>query len=462
MLIDRITDARLVGPTPTDGRAAERRHDIGRRHDVVLGGGTVLAVRPTGAAQPGEAVGPGGVEPGDAVRPAGARRPAGTTLPVQGRVVAPAFVDAHVHLDKAYLSAAVAAAPAGTPYAVAGRSPEPSGPRLDAAIAEVGRLRETVPIERIHAGAALAIDTLVRHGTVAARVHVEIDPVAGLDLVTFHQALTASVADRCEVQLVAFPQRGLERPGTRELMAAAMAEGLDVVGGCPYVDQDPIAHLDAVFALAERHGRPVDLHLDFHDEPGRSLIEAVAERTRAHGMAGRVTIGHVTTLAAMAPTAQASALDLLADAGIALVVLPATDLYLGGHGEPGTRSLAPVDRAIQAGVRVAIANNNLANPFAPFGNGNLLQAAWLAGITRRMADDDQPGGLLAAVTTTPAAILGLPEHGPQPGRAAHLAVLDTADPASVPLGAPAVLATLRAGRLVHRVTVPEPVGGAGP
>src|SRR5206468_7229042 len=95
-----------------------------------------------------------------------------------------------------------------------------------------------------------------------------------------------------------------------------------------------------------------------------------------------------------------------------------------GHGEPGTRSLAPWERAIEAGVRVAIANNNLENPFAPFGNGNLLQAAWLAGITRRAATPAQARALLDAITHGPAAILGLPPHGPTPGAIAHLIVVD--------------------------------------
>ena len=171
---------------------------------------------------------------------------------------------------------------------------------------------------------------------------------------------------------------------------------MTVVGGCPYVDADPARHLDQVFALAERHGAPVDLHLDFSDDVGRSLLGLVVERTRAHAMRGRVTIGHVTTLAAMAPDHQARALDALAAAGISLVVLPATDLYLAGHGEPGTRSLAPWERALDAGVRVAIANNNLENPFAPFGNGNLLQAAWLAGLVRRSAAPARRRALLDA------------------------------------------------------------------
>jgi cytosine deaminase len=171
-------------------------------------------------------------------------------------------------------------------------------------------------------------------------------------------------------------------------------------------------------------------------------------------MHGRVTIGHVTTLAAMPPDLQARALDALAAAGIALVVLPATDLYLAGQGEPGTRSLAPWERAVDAGVRVAIANNNIENPFAPFGNGNLLQAAWLAGLVRRTATPARRRALLDAITRTPASILGLPAHGPAAGAEAHLALLDTDHPREAALRAPTVLATLRAGQLVHRVEAP--------
>jgi cytosine deaminase len=181
----------------------------------------------------------------------------------------------------------------------------------------------------------------------------------------------------------------------------------------------------------------------------------VVERTRAHALSGRVTVGHVTTLSAMPLDAQARALDALADAGIALVVLPATDLYLGGHGEPGTRSLAPWESAVDAGVRVAIANNNIENPFAPFGNGNLLQAAWLAGLTRRGSDPARRRALFDAITRTPAQILGLPPHGPTANAEAHLVLLDTDEPEGIVLRSPAVLASLRAGRLVHTLAGPR-------
>jgi cytosine deaminase len=362
-------------------------------------------------------------------------------LAAEGRVVLPAFVDAHVHLDKAFT------------FAVASAN-GPLQPNLGSAIAAVAGLRGRMTHDALLVAAQRAVTTLVANGVTAARAHVEIDVAVGLELVELHRAIADTFVDRLALQLVAFPQRGLEMTGSVELFRQAMDEGIDVVGGCPYVDKDPARHLDLVFQLAERHRAPVDLHLDFSDDPGRSMLGLVVERTLAHGMQGRVTIGHVTTLAAMSPDAQGASLDLLAEAGVALVVLPATDLFLVGHGEPGTRGLAPLERARRAGVRVAIANNNLYNPFAPYGNGNLVQAAWLTGIMRRLVDPEARRMLLEAITTEPARVLALPEHGPEPGAHAHFAVFDASEPDEVVLQAPAILATVRSGRLVNRLSGP--------
>jgi cytosine deaminase len=405
MLIDRIADAHVAG------HAGARAID--------LEGGRCTRVAPTPALAP-----------------------AATILEAGGRVVVPALVDAHVHLDKAFLLHEA-------------ESAAPLEPTLQGAIGAVAALRKTLAPGVAKAGAERAVDRLVKHGVTAARVHVEVEPSVGLELAHMHEALARAAADRIDLQLVAFPQLGLELAGMVDLLTSAMSLGFHVVGGCPYVDADPRRHLDVVFALAERFGVPVDLHLDFSDDPGKSLLELVCERTRAHGMSGRVTIGHVTTLAAMAPDAQSAALDRLAQHGIAIVVLPATDLYLAGHGDPGTRSLAPWERAAARGVRVAIANNNLCNPFAPFGNGNLLQAAWLAGIARRASTPASRVTLFEAVTSTPAGILGLEPHGPRPGAAAHLAILDAIEPDDAVLEAPAVVATVRAGRLVSRLSGPR-------
>ena len=96
-------------------------------------------------------------------------------------------------------------------------------------------------------------------------------------------------------------------------------------------------------------------------------------------------------------------------------------------------------------MRTAIGNNNIGNAFAPFGNASLLQAAWLAGLVRRSTD---AAGLLAAVTSEPAAILDLEPHGTAPGEWADLVVLDHDDVATAMLQAPPVHDVLRRGRLV--------------
>ena len=366
------------------------------------------------------------------VQAASTGEPADGVLDVGGRVVLPAFVDAHVHLDKAYVGASAVS-------------------DLPSVLATMAELRPAMSLADTALRAGKAVDALVGNGTTAARVQVEIDPSVGLDLLVMHRGLAAEVQDRLAMELVAFPQNGLESRGMAALLAAAMAEGAGVVGGCPYVDDDPVAHLDTVFGLADRRRAPLDLHLDFTDAAALSLIPLVVDRTAALGMAGLVTIGHVTTLAAMHPYTQSAVLESLAVQGISLVVLPATDLWLTGHGEPGSRILAPYDRALAAGVRTAIGNNNISNGFAPFGNASQLHAAWLAGLMRHTFD-----GLLAAVTTEPAGILGLEPHGTEPGQWADLVVLDSDEVASVMRQAPAVRDTVRRGRLAPRWR-PEPV-----
>jgi len=360
------------------------------------------------------------------------------TLDAQGRTLVPSFVDAHVHLDKAFL------------LDLAG----PTEASLGSAIDSVAQLRGLVSSQRVAEKAERAAELLLRNGVTAARVQVEIDPLVGLTLLDLQSALAEKFSSRLRFELVAFPQRGFDQPGTLDLMSEAVRR-VGVVGGCPYVDADPARHLDLLFGWAERYALPIDLHLDFSDDPRRSLIALVVERTLAHGMQGKVTIGHVTTLCHLAPSALESTLASLARADIALVVLPATDLYLGGHGDPGSRSLAPLERARAAGVRVAIGNNNIQNPFAPFGNGNLLQAAWLTGLMRRMNGPGASELLLDAITRQPATILGLPAHGPAVGARADLALLDCDQSETVVNAAPGVLATLSEARLGHLLSAPR-------
>jgi cytosine deaminase len=392
VLIDAVRNARVVaGPG-------------GGLVDVVIGDGRITAVVPAGA---GPARG----------------------FDVEGRVVLPGLVDAHVHLDKAYQLDALAEA---------GASLGTLAQAIDATAAVHRRLTDT---DRVAAAERL-LARMVRHGTTAARVHVELSPSTGLDSLRWHLALADAWADRITLQLVAFPQHGLfSDPGVPALMEEALLAGAEVVGACPYADDDPARHIAHVVELAARSDRPLDLHIDFTGDPGVHDLDLVVDAVRPRRWGpGRVTAGHATSLAAMDPDDIDSRARELAALGIGVVSLPATDLFLVG-------SLAPLPALVEAGVTVALGTNNVANAFTPYGDGSLLQMAWLAGLVAGFQPGSGHTSLLAMVTSSPASLLGFGRYGVVAGAPADLVVLDT-DRTEQAVSAPAeVVATCHRGRL---------------
>jgi cytosine deaminase len=360
----------------------------------------------------------------------------GPGLDVAGRVVVPGFVDAHVHLDKAFHLDAITA----RGVTIAGVS--------DAIGVTSVLQRDQEPGEnRANAEALLA--RMVRHGTTAARVHVEVNPEHGAEPVRWHTALARRWFDRIELQLVAFPQQGLlHEPGLLAALEEAMRLGCTVVGACPYSDEDQVAHVRAVFDLAARYEAPVDLHLDFSDDPSMHVVDDVVAETEARGWQGRVVVGHVTSLAAMTVDAVDRRAASLAAARIGVVALPVTDVFLGGR-STGHRALAPLAHLRAKGVVVAIATNNTQNAFTPFGTGSLLQTAWLAGVIGHAAPGSDHVALLEMITRAPAAVMGLDRVGTDPGCRADLVVLDTERPSEVVAAPAAVAVTVRRGRVSY-------------
>jgi cytosine deaminase len=291
---------------------------------------------------------------------------------------------------------------------------------------------------------------MVKRGTVAARVHVEIDLRWGLDTVAAHVDLARAWHDRILLQLVAFPQNGLAPAGTVDLLAAALDAGCEVVGACPYADDDPVAHVDAVFDLAVERDLPLDFHVDLSDDPSVAVVDVISARTQQHRRRGKVVVGHVTSLAAAPPGVAAGRMTAMAAAGVSVVSLPATDLYLGGraatHAVP--RAVAPLPALLAHGVPVAVATNNTQNAFTPYGNGGLLPVAWLAGLVNHLPPGRGHDDLLAMVTAAPAGMLGLPGGTIRVGGPADLVVIDATDPRQAVSGPADVLAVFRQGRLV--------------
>ncbi|MFC5136672.1 amidohydrolase family protein [Actinomycetospora rhizophila] len=336
----------------------------------------------------------------------GLERTGGPVREGRGRTVLPGLVEAHLHLDKAMLDP----------------GPDPDA-GLDAAVARTAERKSRFTPDDVRARATDVLTRAHAAGTTRVRTPVDVDPTVGLTSLDVLLALKDEWRDRIDLQVVPFPQEGIAaRPGTRDLLVEALRRGADVLGACSYAEDDVDAcrdHVRDVLDLAERHGVPVDVHADFAggpDDPRHDLAEDIARMTRAAGLQGRVVLGHVTTLAGLDPDRRRRTADALADAGVGVVVLPPTDLYLVG-------ASAPVRELRDAGVRVAYSSNNVRNAFTPFGTVDLLDAALLLGHMQGVDLD----ALLDMGTVDAAALLGDDRHDVVPGARADLVLLDAAD-----------------------------------
>jgi cytosine/creatinine deaminase len=335
---------------------------------------------------------------------------------LDGRLVIPGFVESHIHLDKS---------------CILDRCHNEKG-TLGEAIAAVAAAKRAFTEDDIYARARRTLEKAIVQGTTRMRTHVEIDPRVGLKGFNALQRLARDYAWAIDLQICAFPQEGLTNdPGAEELLVEACAQGADLIGGCPYTDTDPNAQIARIFAIARRFDLDIDFHLDFDIDPSWMHLDEVCRQADAHGWGGRVAIGHVTKLSAVDHGRLAEIGRRLADAGVAVTVLPATDLFLIGreHQHHVPRGVAPAHRLIGHGVTCSLATNNVLNPFTPFGDCSLIRMANLYANVAQLAREAEMRACLAMVTTLPARLMNASDYGIAVGHPADLVVLDSRDPA---------------------------------
>jgi cytosine/creatinine deaminase len=351
-----------------------------------------------------------------------------TVVDGRGHLAVPGLVDAHAHLDK-------------TLWGLLWR-PHTAGDGLAALIDNEHRGRAELRRQGVTVAqrAAALLDAYVAAGTSHIRSHVDVDTAAGLD--SLHGVMEArdAFADRVQVELVAFPQSGLlVRPGTAELLEAAVRAGADLVGGLDPAgfDQRPVEHLDAVFAIAGRHGCGLDIHLHDGGELGAFTIDLIIERTRALGLAGRVTISHAFALAEVPGARLERLVEGLAGQRISLATVA-----------PGTRPPLPLARLRSAGVAVGLGCDGVRDLWSPWGNGDLLERAallaWRGGARR----DQDLAAALELATAGGAGVLGLDGYGLVPGCWADLALVPAETAAEAVVAHPPRSLVLKRGRVV--------------
>lgn len=334
-----------------------------------------------------------------------------------GRLVVPGFVETHVHLDKSCLL---------------GRCECHEG-TLQEAVAAVAEAKRSFTEEDVYARAERTLRKSIVHGTMRMRTHVEVDPRVGLTSVRALARLKQDYAWAIDMQLCVFPQEGLlDDPGSEDVLVAALEAGGDVVGGAPYMDKDSHGQIARIFALAKRYDVDIDFHLDFGLDPSHLDAVEVCRLADQYGWGGRVAIGHVTKFSSVGPKTFDDIARMLAASGVAVTVLPATDLFLTGrdHDHDVPRGVTPAHRFLDHGVTCSLSTNNVLNPFTPFGDCSLVR---MANLYANVAQVGTPVGLascLAMVTSHSATLLNLRDYGIAEGNPADLVVVDTDTPAN--------------------------------
>jgi cytosine deaminase len=358
-------------------------------------------------------------------------------LELGGRLLAPGFIETHIHLDKA---------------CILDRCRAETGD-LDEAIAEVAAAKKGFTVADVTARASRVIEKCILNGTTHIRTHIEVDPGVGMRGFDGVLPLIQRYRWAVDLEICVFPQEGLlNNPGTDELMVEALSRGARVVGAAPYTDSDPHGQIDRVFALARRFDVDIDMHLDFGDSAEALDLDHVCRQTERQGWGGRVTIGHVTKLSVASLERFDAAARRLAAAGVALTVLPATDLFLMHRKDvpAARRGVTAAHRLLRHGVNCSLSTNNVLNPFTPFGDCSLIRMANLYANICQLGARADVRECFEMITRRSARILRLERHEVALGAPADLVVLDAeaAETAVGELAAP--LFGFKRGRMTFR------------
>ncbi len=359
----------------------------------------------------------------------------GETIDVGKRLVSSGFIETHIHLDKS---------------CILDRCKSVKGD-LEEAIGEAAKAKANFTPEDVYARAKRTLEKAILQGTTHMRTHLEVDPGVGLRSLEGVLPLIKEYAWAIDLDICVFPQEGLlNNPGTDELMVEALKRGCRVVGAAPYTDSDPPGQIDRVFEMAREFDIDIDMHLDFGPTADGMDVEHVCRRTDEHKYGGRVAIGHVTKAASLPVPAFETMAKRLADAGVALTVLPSTDLFLMGrnhqHDHNVTRGVVPAHKLIHHGVNCSLSSNNVLNPFTPFGDCSPLRMANLFANICQIGKQADMRACFEMISTRPAKMMRLPDYGLEVGKSADIVVLDATDPEMAVAELTPVLHVFKRGR----------------
>jgi cytosine/creatinine deaminase len=362
----------------------------GQHVDIGIDGGRIVAIEPNLAAE-------------------------GAIYDAAGRLVCGGLVETHIHLDKAHLL---------------DRRPAQAGRNINP-VPYTSAIKPEISKEDVYARAERALRECILRGTTHIRTQVEIDPLIGMRGFDAIEKLADDYRWAVDLQICIFPQDGLTNvPGTQELLVEGLRRGARVIGAAPRYDTDGSEQIRRIFKLAREFDADIDMHLDVGPSAEHLDVYQVIELTEQYRLGGRVTVGHMAKLSLLPPDELEQTARRLADAGVNVTVLPATDLFLMGrtHNHAVPRGVADANFLLEHGVNCSLSTNNVMNPSTPYGDCSLIRLANLHANVLQVAMPHELCDCFEMITTRSARILRLAEYGVAVGHPADLVVIDAASP----------------------------------
>ncbi|MGP9723894.1 amidohydrolase family protein [Corynebacterium sp. AOP40-9SA-29] len=347
---------------------------------------------------------------------------------VKSQIVMPSFVDGHSHADKSMW---------GEKW-VRRTADEISMDQMFDDMIEQWKL----PQSPVKIRARRFIDRCIEYGTTTMRVFADVAPEIGLDGVHAMLELKEELAEEIDLSVVAFPQLGIIRkPGTADLLDAALADGADAVGGLDPAGQDKDANaaLDTVFGLAEKYQVPVDFHAHEDGELGVWLVDRIAERTKSLNMQGKVSMCDVFSLAEPTPEQLTHLSSTLADAGISITV--------GVH---GLLPVPDINRLHDDGVLLCLGSDSARSLWSPWGEGDILARAQFLAYKKYWRTDRDLEFAASIGNRLGRKVFGIEPFGVEVGAPADLVVLPGEVIGELVVLPPPRSLVLKAGRIVAR------------
>ncbi len=355
-----------------------------------------------------------------------------------GYLLLPSGVECHTHLDKAML---------------ARRFPNPTGD-IPGALDAIHRAYASMSEEDVRQRAVEAALTAVSHGYTAIRTHVNCEGGIGTTSVRVLCELRRELAGLVEIQVAAMAVSQITGSGgakQRACLEEAIEIGIDLVGGAPEVDSQPIEAMRYLVGLAAETGLSLDLHMDETTDRDVFTLGEMAKEVSEHALGGRASASHCVSLGQQDETTVRRTAEDLATAGVAVVTLPQTNLWLQGRTEEVRvpRGLAPIAALRRAGVTVAAGGDNWRDPFNPLGRIDPFETCELLVAAAHLTPDDA----YRMATAASREAMGLEPVSIEIGNSAELLAVRASDIDDAVASANADRWVFRGGRLVARTRI---------